>query len=133
MALAINLLEGSQTVKDLLDPSQQKKMSLLKNDIKLELDDDIDLQIADTRYTFIYNLTQTATRQQRKLGQSVTEKIDAFVMNRFIGIPFFLLVMYLMFMFSINIGTAFQDFFDILGGAIFVDGTANLLKKSTRK
>ena len=127
MALAVNLLEGSQTVTDLLDESDQQKMRRIKKEIKLEGDDDIDLKIADTRYTFIYNLTQSATRYQKKLGQSITQKIDAFVMNRFIGIPFFFLVMYLMFMFAINIGTAFQDFFDILGGAIFVDGTASLL------
>ncbi|MCK5818637.1 MAG: Fe(2+) transporter permease subunit FeoB [Psychromonas sp.] len=126
-ALAIKLLEGSQTVTDLLDNNQQIKMRLLKKDINLTEGDDIDLQIADTRYTFIYDLSQTAIRYQGKLGKSITTKIDAFVMNRFVGIPFFLLVMYLMFMFSINIGTAFQDFFDILGGAIFVDGTANLL------
>ncbi len=35
--------------------------------------------------------------------------------------------MYLMFVFSINIGSAFIDFFDILFGAIFVQGFGNLL------
>ena len=35
--------------------------------------------------------------------------------------------MYLMFMFAINIGSAFIDFFDIAAGAIFVDETAHWL------
>ena len=35
--------------------------------------------------------------------------------------------MYLMFIFSINVGSAFIDFFDILFGAIFIDGFGELL------
>jgi ferrous iron transport protein B len=44
-----------------------------------------------------------------------------------LGIPIFLLAMYLMFMFTINIGGAFVDFFDGVGAALFVDGFGHLL------
>ena len=126
-ALAIKLLEGDQTVMALLNEEQKNEILNLKSQIKLPENDDIDLQIADTRYTFIYQLSQKVTRYEGKFGRSVSEKIDNVLMNRFIGVPFFFLVMYLMFMFSINIGSAFIDFFDILAGAIFVDEVANLL------
>jgi ferrous iron transport protein B len=43
-----------------------------------------------------------------------------------LGIPIFLVMMYLMFMFTINIGGAFIDFFDQFAGAVFVDGFAEL-------
>jgi ferrous iron transport protein B len=122
-ALAVKLLENDQTVWQLLDKEQQS--AFLQEKQKIDLD--VDLQIADTRYSFIYDLVQHAVRLQGVLGRSISEKIDAFVMNRFTGIPFFFFVMYLMFMFSINIGSAFIDFFDIVGGAIFVDGSAQLL------
>lgn len=126
-ALSIKLLEGDEALLMRLTESEQRQFL---ND-KAQLDNDItfdsDLQIADTRYTFIYQVTQDAVRTQGTLGRSITEKIDALVMNRFTGIPFFLFVMYLMFMFSINIGSAFIDFFDISAGAIFVDGSAQLL------
>ncbi len=46
------------------------------------------------------------------------------MLNRALGIPIFLVVMYLMFMFTINIGGAFIDVFDQAAGTIFVDGTA---------
>ena len=36
------------------------------------------------------------------------------------GVPVFLGMMYLLFMFAINVGSAFIDFFDILSGALFV-------------
>src|SRR5699024_3645175 len=54
---------------------------------------------------------------------------DRFVLGKFTGIPFFLLVMFLMFVLSINIVSAFIDFFDILFGAIFVDGAALVLQQ----
>ncbi|MBF2063222.1 MAG: Fe(2+) transporter permease subunit FeoB [Calothrix sp. C42_A2020_038] len=93
------------------------------------LDDDLDIIIADSRYGFIHNLTQGATERNREIKTTLSDKIDQVVLNRFLGIPIFLLVMYLMFMVSINIGGAFIDFFDITFATIFVDGFAHLLEK----
>lgn len=59
--------------------------------------------------------------------RSFTEKIDSVVLNRWLGIPIFLLMMYLMFMFAINLGAVFIDFFDILLGTLLVDGLGQLL------
>jgi ferrous iron transport protein B len=126
-ALAIKLLEGDQAVYSLLSNQNQATFNDQKSNLSNALKEDFDLQVADTRYSFIYQLTQNCVRLEGHLGRSITDKIDAVVMNRFIGIPFFLFVMYLMFMFSINIGSAFIDFFDISAGAIFVDGSAQLL------
>ena len=119
-ALAIKCIEGDQSVLKALSESKQEQVKQLKNSLSI----DLDLQIADVRYTYIYQLTQQAVRTKGHLSQNLTEKIDAITLNRFTGIPVFLLVMYLMFMFSINIGSAFIDFFDIAAGAIFVDETA---------
>jgi ferrous iron transport protein B len=57
-----------------------------------------------------------------------SENIDRVVLNRWLGIPIFLLMMYLMFTFAVNLGAVFIDFFDILFGAIFVDGVSKLLQ-----
>jgi len=119
-ALAIKCLEGDQSVLQILSATKNAKVKQLT----AALDIDVDLQVADTRYTYIYHLTQQAVRTQGHLSRSLTEKIDAVTLNRFTGIPVFLLVMYLMFMFAINIGSAFIDFFDIAAGAIFVDQLA---------
>ena len=48
-------------------------------------------------------------------------------MSRILGIPLFLAIMYLMFVFTINIGGAFIDLFDLAGKALFVDGLGALL------
>ena len=50
------------------------------------------------------------------------------MLSRYFGIPVFLGVMYLMFMFAINIGGAFIDFFDGVAGALFVDGLGELMR-----
>ena len=122
-ALAIKCIENDYSI--LQDFNQQDKQIIaeLRNSLVI----DVDLQIADVRYSFIYAITQEAVRTKGHLSQTLTEKIDAVTLNRFTGIPVFLLVMYLMFMFSINIGSAFIDFFDIAAGAIFVDQTAQWL------
>lgn len=124
-ALAIKLLEKDENIIGLLSEPEIKLIEQAKQTLPI----DIDFQIADTRYSFIYDLSQQAVRIQGHLGRSVTEKIDALTLNKYTGIPFFLFVMYLMFMFAINIGSAFIDFFDISAGAIFVDGTAKLLSE----
>ena len=64
---------------------------------------------------------QNAVRQNRDISNTKSDKIDQFVLNRWIGIPLFLVVMYFMFFIAINIGGAFIDFFDISFGTVFVD------------
>jgi ferrous iron transport protein B len=49
------------------------------------------------------------------------------VLNRWFGLPIFLVVLYLMFVLTINVGSAFIDFFDILTLTIFVEGFGELL------
>ena len=58
---------------------------------------------------------------------TLTDRIDRVVLNRFLAFPIFLGVMYLMFMFAINVGSAFIDFFDIAGAALFVEAPRQLL------
>ena len=61
------------------------------------------------------------------IQQTRTEKVDHWVLNRYLGIPFFLLMMYAMFTAAINVGAIFIDFFDILFSAVLVDGSRWLL------
>jgi ferrous iron transport protein B len=90
------------------------------------LEDTADIILADYRYGFIHSVTKNIVKK-RNIKLDVTDKIDRFVLNRILGIPIFLGVMYLVFWVTINIGGAFIDFFDILFGTIFVDGFGTLL------
>jgi ferrous iron transport protein B len=85
------------------------------------LGDDIDVALADAKYGFIHGLSRHVTREQLT-RQSLTERVDRVVLNRILALPIFFGVMYLVFWFTMYIGGAFIDFFDILFGTIFVDG-----------
>lgn len=87
-------------------------------------DTSLDILQADARYQFIQQLMKRCVSRAPKLTSTWTERIDNVVLNRVLGIPIFLGMMYLLFFFSINIGGAFQDFFDIGSNTIFVDGFA---------
>jgi ferrous iron transport protein B len=60
---------------------------------------------------------------------SMSEKIDAVLINRWLGFPVFLLMIYLMFTVAVNLGAVFIDFFDILFSAVLVDGTTWVLEQ----
>ena len=60
---------------------------------------------------------------------SLSERLDSVVLNRWLGAPIFLLMIYLMFTFAVNFGAIFIDFFDILLAAVLVDGTSWLLEQ----
>ena len=60
---------------------------------------------------------------------SLSERIDAVVINRWLGIPFFLLMIYMIFTIAVNLGAVFIDFFDILFDAVLVDGATWLLRE----
>ncbi|OBT08576.1 ferrous iron transport protein B [Vibrio sp. UCD-FRSSP16_10] len=122
-ALAIRALEDDQLVFRTLDSTVRDKTAQARH----SLDMDIDLHIADVKFTFLHELTKAFRSQDGKITRRVSEHIDSVVLNKWIGIPLFFFVMYLMFMFAINIGGAFIDFFDIAFGAVLVDGTHVLL------
>ncbi|MGF1759449.1 Fe(2+) transporter permease subunit FeoB [Photobacterium sagamiensis] len=122
---AIRVLENDTLVINGLSEADKSQACNSRN--KLLVDVDPDIHVADVRYTFLHQLCQKVRRQEGKLSRSISDKIDSVLLHRAFGIPFFFVVMYLMFMFAINIGSAFIDFFDISVGAILVDGGHYLL------
>ncbi len=120
--LAVRLLEDDTLAKEFAGMSLMPTVAKLQRRVEAETDDEIDILAADARYGFVNELIQGAVCKLNEVSRHATEKIDQIVLNRFLGIPIFLLVMYTMFMFTINIGSAFVDFFDQLVGALLVDG-----------
>ncbi|ORF37382.1 Fe(2+) transporter permease subunit FeoB [Snodgrassella alvi] len=90
---------------------------------------EIDVALASARYDAIDKLSRSAIEKPREANLSLSDKIDRITLGRYTGIPFFLLVMYLMFMVAVKFGSVFIDFFDILFGTIFVDGFSALLTR----
>ena len=125
--LAVRLLEDDTLAKQFAGTALMSTVTQLQRGVELETDDEIDILAADARYGFVNNLIQGAVCRLNEVSRHTTEKIDHIVLNRYLGIPVFLLVMYAMFMFTINIGSAFVDFFDQSVGALLVDGLSLVL------
>ena len=94
--------------------------------INSKLGEATDIILADARFKFIQD-TLGSLLKRSALKESAGDRMDRVVMHRAFGIPIFLLIMYAMFWFTMSIGGAFIDFFDILFGAVFVDGFGWLL------
>ncbi len=122
--LAARLLEGDDLVQTLVgDAIPEAEVRALLGDQA----EDVDILLADARYGFAHALTQAVVTHSGRASRGLSDAIDRVVLNRVLGIPVFLAVMYLLFMFTINIGGAFIDFFDQAAGTLFVDGTAQVL------
>ncbi len=85
------------------------------------------MSIVASRYSFINTLTQDTLIQQSEVGKKLSDNIDKVILNRFLSIPIFFGVMYLMFTFTIKLGRAFKPFFKDFAQTIFIDGSEYLL------
>ncbi|MDL1959416.1 MAG: Fe(2+) transporter permease subunit FeoB [Deltaproteobacteria bacterium] len=125
--VAVKLLEGDKLASEMVGNYTDEIAEHHRKDIENKLGEEPDIVVADTRYGFINDLTRDLVKKASQVIKATSDKIDHVVLNRVMGIPIFLVVMYLMFMFTINFGGAFIDFFDIFAGTIFVDGFGKLL------
>ncbi len=120
--LAIRLLEDDVIAQRSVDDSILSIVKEQQNIIRTTLNEDPDILLADARYRFIQEIITQCLVQNATPRTTWTARLDRVVLNRILGIPIFLSVMYCLFFFSINIGGAFQDFFDIGSDTIFVQG-----------
>ena len=125
---AIKLLEDDTSVAEKFDDSIKQAVVAAQARISDATKEDTDILIADRRFSLAHDLVQSAVSRRGIASRSISDRIDSVVLNRVLGIPIFLAVMYLMFLFTIDVGSAFIDFFDILGGTLLVDGFGHILK-----
>ncbi len=127
--LALRLLEEDQFVRQFIPETILKKIPAYQEKIHRVLQEDSDILLADARYRSIQAVVSSCVTTSTQQCKTWTTYIDRIVLHRVLGIPIFLSVMYLMFFFAINIGGAFQDFFDIGSSTLFVDGLAQGLAR----
>lgn len=124
---SIKLLENdeiiTQKVKNSRDGKQIiKKTEKVKKHLQEVFNEDTEEILANARYGFIDGLMKEAVVKPKIDKETTTDKIDKIVTNRILGIPIFLIIMYLTFQITFAIGTPIQDLIDtgfgMLGEAI---------------
>lgn len=101
-------------------------VALNRDEVTAKLGEESEFVMADARYSMAHEIAGTVIVGDRA-KKTHSDKLDAILLNRWLSLPIFLLVMYLVFWVAVTIGSAFIDFFDISFGAIFVDGLGYLL------
>jgi ferrous iron transport protein B len=124
--LAQQLLQNDEFVTQKVPAAIRDLAATQRTLIEQALQEDCDIIFAGLFYSFANRVIRSVVSQCAQ-QKTLTRKIDAIVLNRFLGIPIFLVVMYGMFFFAINLGGAFQDFFDISSNTVFVQGLSHLL------
>lgn len=125
--LALKLLESDPAAERSACPELLSLAAQWREQIRSRAGEDADLLIADTRFGHAHAVAGRVVSERGRVGRTLSDRIDRVVLSRLWGIPIFLLAIYLMFMFTMNIGGAFIDLFDLGGQALLVDGLGSIL------
>mgnify|MGYP002623039900 CR=1 FL=1 len=112
--------------KSYADKIAEAGVKLDKAEVVKILGEEPEFAMAENRYSISHEVAGKATVSVRS-KKTFSDKLDAVLLNRWAALPIFLVIMYLVFWIAVTIGSAFIDFFDVLFGAIFVDGLGYLL------
>lgn len=124
---ATQFLEQAPGLTERFDADTIARIDTIVNATNQAFDGNLDIEIANARYGFISEVMAHAVTRQNEMLATLTDRIDSIVLHRWLGLPIFLLIMYVMFLFTQNLGAVFIDFFDILVGGILVDGLGQWL------
>lgn len=119
--LALQILEGDIYSRQRANISEQQLQQIQQN-LEHTLHEEPELLIADARYQSIATICNIALNKSHAQPNKLTQSLDKIILNRWLGVPIFLFVMYLMFVLAINIGGALQPFFEGTSEAIFIHG-----------
>ncbi len=124
--LSLKLIESGDSGSELEAPVREK-LQYWRHQIAERAGEDADLLIADTRFGHAHTLARSVSHSKGRITRTLSDRIDQVVLGKWTGIPVFLTIMYLMFLFTMNIGGAFIDFFDGAANTLFVSGFGELL------
>ena len=99
------------------------KLAHIEEDIKAaekELDDDSESIITNERYVYIASIIKGCYKKAKEGALSTSDKIDKIVTNRWLALPIFAVVMFIVYYFSITtVGTMATDW---VNDGVFGDG-----------
>jgi ferrous iron transport protein B len=108
---AVKLLETDDIVMQQLTEKEQNQVQEIIIEVEKSLELDSEATIADARYQYIAKLTkETVKKKHQGHVETSSDKLDKIITNRFLALPIFAVVMYIMFA-----ATFSEDFLFIKG------------------
>ena len=125
---AIKLLEKDDKI---IEQMQSKvDVSAEIEDMEKEFDDDTESIITNERYVYISSIIDACYTKHKKRTMSTSDKIDKWVTNRWLALPIFALVMFIVYYVSVTtVGAILTDWTnDTLFGEWIVPGVQSALE-----
>lgn len=115
--LALKLLEADAEILEQVRamPNGEQVISLAAQSaekLKSMLGDDADMLIADRRYGFINGVVRQSLHRASLDRITLTDRIDDIVTHKWLGLPIFFAMMYVMFRLVIDVSAPFLDWTD---------------------
>ena len=119
---AVKIFERDDKVVEKLNLNKET-LDHIEKDIKAvedEYDDDAESIITNERYVYIGKIINSVYKNKQKGQLSTSDKIDKIVTNRWLGLPIFMVVMFLVYYISmVTVGSAATDW---ANDGLFGDG-----------
>jgi len=115
--LALKLLEADADILEQVRamPNGEQVISLAAQSaekLRSMLGDDVDMLIADRRYGFINGVVRQSLHRASIDRITLTDRIDDIVTHKWLGLPIFFAMMYVMFRLVIDVSAPFLDWTD---------------------
>jgi ferrous iron transport protein B len=118
-------LEGDTMIGLVFPQEKREFLDKLVTNIKSDLEESADLLLADQRYSRINEILQGVVGAHD--GNNLSEKIDAWLLHKWLGLPIFFCIMYLVFALSLGVGGLLQNLLSGLLDSLVVKLPAQLL------
>ena len=130
--MAIKLFErDEEIIKHLsLDEKVTTQIEEIVKACETELDDDCESIITSERYAYIGKVVSGAVKKENQGKETVSDRIDKIITNRFLALPIFVLIMWLVYYISVSsLGAIVTDWTnDILFGEMIQENVQNFLE-----
>lgn len=109
--LAIKVLEEDEAVLELLglEASEYDEDAFSS---EIDMEDDLESVIADKKYSYISKVVGKSVKKPKEKMLTTSDKVDKIVTNKWLGLPIFGALMYLVFWLTFNIGDIFNMLID---------------------
>jgi ferrous iron transport protein B len=123
---ALRLLEGLVVSPQ---PTVQQAVSAAQAQVLAQTGEEVADLVAAARFGWAHRIAALALQRTGKMGlrHRVTHMLDRVVLSEWLGVPVFLLVLYLVFVVSFSGGNIFLDFFDKASSALLISGVGHVM------
>lgn len=123
---SIKVVEGDSHVLKRLEECglDEDTVEALKDFHKFHSKDSFELEVVDSRYAFANSIANATVKRPEKEVETLTDKIDKILINKYLGIPIFAVIMFIVFQATFSIGE------ELLGGfaGALIEGLGGIIE-----